>query len=161
MRYPPLRTDWWRSELERTGKRPSTEAVGSWYAAHAASCWGTHAPSLEETRTHAKCLRSVGSIREYFRGYRARKRARQSEVGPPYSQDGRWGHGQGQGYLSDSGCFDRKDCCCTAGERYVVCVAGGLGVWRKENPLDILRGPLTGWGRGAWVGASGSWQVGR
>ncbi|GFR43063.1 hypothetical protein Agub_g4070 [Astrephomene gubernaculifera] len=73
--------DWWRSEFERTGKRPSGDEVGDWYIQKAPSIWGAEAPSLEETRTHAKCLRSVGSIREYFRGYRARKRARHEDVG--------------------------------------------------------------------------------
>ena len=54
--------------------------MGEWYEVNAPLCWGGDAPSLDETRTHAKCLRSVGSIREYFRTYRARKKARQ-EVG--------------------------------------------------------------------------------
>ncbi len=49
----------------------------------AAACWGDAAPSLDETRTHAKCLRSVGSIREYFREYRARKRAKTDGAAAP------------------------------------------------------------------------------
>lgn len=36
--------------------------------------WGEEKPSLQETRVHAKCLRSVTSVRDYFREYRAKKR---------------------------------------------------------------------------------------
>ncbi|KXZ51196.1 hypothetical protein GPECTOR_13g683 [Gonium pectorale] len=68
--------DWWRSELERTGKRPHVGMLAAWYGANAAAVWGDGAPTFDETRTHAKCLRSVGSIRDYFRSYRARKKAR-------------------------------------------------------------------------------------
>ncbi|KAG2498460.1 hypothetical protein HYH03_003714 [Edaphochlamys debaryana] len=90
--------DWWRSELERTGKRPSSDIIGAWHGRHAAACWGAEAPSLEETRTHAKCLRSVGSIREYFRTYRARKKAKQEDVPAP---DGRMVPVRGPGSKGD------------------------------------------------------------
>lgn len=49
-------TDWWSSELGRMGKRPTVDTVGQWYAAYTASCWDSHTPFLDETRTHAKCL---------------------------------------------------------------------------------------------------------
>lgn len=45
-----------------------------WYAAQSAYAWGPERPSLQETRTHAKCLRSVSSVRDYFREYRAKKK---------------------------------------------------------------------------------------
>lgn len=33
-------------------------------------------PTLEETKTHAKCMRSLDTVREYFRAYRSQKRVR-------------------------------------------------------------------------------------
>jgi hypothetical protein len=33
-----------------------------------------------ETRVHAKCLRSVASVRNYFREYRAKKKHEQGRV---------------------------------------------------------------------------------
>jgi hypothetical protein len=36
--------------------------------------WGEGKPSLQETRVHAKCLRSLPLVRDYFRNYRAKKK---------------------------------------------------------------------------------------
>jgi len=44
------------------------------WEANSARVWGADAPTLSQTRVHAKCLRSVPLVREYFRKYRARKR---------------------------------------------------------------------------------------
>jgi hypothetical protein len=38
--------------------------------------WGEGKPSLQETRVHAKCLRSLPLVRDYFRNYRAKKKVR-------------------------------------------------------------------------------------
>ncbi|GLI64098.1 hypothetical protein VaNZ11_007271 [Volvox africanus] len=73
--------EWWRSELDRLGRRPSKEEIGRWYDLHAYDLWKEDAPSLEETRVHAKCLRSIPLVRDYFRNYRARKRAIGARVG--------------------------------------------------------------------------------
>lgn len=35
----------------------------SWYNHCAAQAWGEAMPTLQETRVHAKCLRSVSSVR--------------------------------------------------------------------------------------------------
>lgn len=69
--------NWWRSKLDSTGKRPSQEEVDAWYAENAESNWGEEKPTLDETRTHSKCLRSTQSIRDYFRAYRAKKQPSQ------------------------------------------------------------------------------------
>jgi len=45
-----------------------------WYQVQSSHAWGPEKPSLQETRTHAKCLRSVSSVRDYFREYRAKKK---------------------------------------------------------------------------------------
>ncbi len=45
-----------------------------WYDDEAEAAWGDERPTLQETRVHAKCLRSVTSVRDYFREYRAKKR---------------------------------------------------------------------------------------
>lgn len=75
LQYWSAFNDWWRGIYEVSGKRPTGCDIDAWHRAHAAGVWPAgHAPSVEETRTHAKCLRSVGSIRNYFRNYRARKR---------------------------------------------------------------------------------------
>lgn len=66
--------DWWRSELERQSRRPSSGAIARWYEDNAPMIWGSELPTLEETRTHARCLRSVTAVRDYFRSYRAGKR---------------------------------------------------------------------------------------
>lgn len=36
--------------------------------------WGDTKPTLQETRVHAKCLRSLPLVRDYFRNYRAKKK---------------------------------------------------------------------------------------
>jgi hypothetical protein len=38
--------------------------------------WSEGKPSLQETRVHAKCLRSLPLVRDYFRNYRAKKKVR-------------------------------------------------------------------------------------
>jgi hypothetical protein len=38
--------------------------------------WGDTKPTLQETRVHAKCLRSLPLVRDYFRNYRAKKKVR-------------------------------------------------------------------------------------
>lgn len=45
-----------------------------WYDNHADETWGNEKPTVQETRVHAKCLRSVESVRDYFRDYRAKKK---------------------------------------------------------------------------------------
>eukprot|EP00198_Chlamydomonas_reinhardtii_P001009 XP_001690344.1 predicted protein [Chlamydomonas reinhardtii] len=68
--------DWWRSTFEKKeGRRPDAQEITVWYNEHAASLWKEDAPSLQETRIHAKCLRSLPLVRDYFRNYRARKRS--------------------------------------------------------------------------------------
>lgn len=46
------------------------------YARSADDVWGDAKPTLQETRVHAKCLRSLPLVRDYFRNYRAKKRVR-------------------------------------------------------------------------------------
>lgn len=46
----------------------------SWYEDQSGHAWGPERPSLQETRTHAKCLRTLSSVRDYFRDYRAKKK---------------------------------------------------------------------------------------
>lgn len=53
---------------------PCLHRTCRWYAAQSGHAWGPEKPSLQETRTHAKCLRSVSSVRDYFREYRAKKK---------------------------------------------------------------------------------------
>ncbi|KXZ43239.1 hypothetical protein GPECTOR_96g705 [Gonium pectorale] len=67
--------DWWRAELERQGRRPNAQEIAGWYNRHAAETWKEQAPSIQETRVHAKCLRSLPLVRDYFRNYRAKKRS--------------------------------------------------------------------------------------
>ncbi|EFJ52469.1 hypothetical protein VOLCADRAFT_86600 [Volvox carteri f. nagariensis] len=67
--------DWWRSELDRLGRRPNAQEINGWYEVHAYDLWKEDAPSLQETRVHAKCLRSLPLVRDYFRNYRAKKRS--------------------------------------------------------------------------------------
>lgn len=38
-------------------------AARSWYAMSARFTWGDQLPTLQEARVHAKCLRSVNSVR--------------------------------------------------------------------------------------------------
>lgn len=42
--------------------------------------WGETKPTLQETRVHAKCLRSLPLVRDYFRNYRAKKKVGPSAV---------------------------------------------------------------------------------
>ncbi|KAG2448881.1 hypothetical protein HYH02_006230 [Chlamydomonas schloesseri] len=83
--------DWWRSTLEeKEGRRPDAQEITVWYNEHAASLWKEDAPSLQETRIHAKCLRSLPLVRDYFRNYRARKRSvsdRSGSMGPGEDYD--------------------------------------------------------------------------
>lgn len=44
------------------------------YARSADATWGGARPSLQEARVHAKCLRSLPLVRNYFRNYRAKKK---------------------------------------------------------------------------------------
>jgi hypothetical protein len=63
-----------------------------WYDAHSDEAWGDDKPTVMETRVHAKCLRSVASVRNYFREYRAKKKHEQGRVrGRPLSP---WAHKQ-------------------------------------------------------------------
>ena len=72
--------DWWRTELEHLGRRPAAAEILTWYNAHAFSTWKDDAPTLQETRVHAKCLRSLPLVRDYFRNYRAKKRSVRTHV---------------------------------------------------------------------------------
>ena len=36
--------------------------------------WRDDAPTLQQTKVHAKCLRPLPTVREYFRTYRIKKR---------------------------------------------------------------------------------------
>lgn len=47
------------------------------YVGAADGTWGETKPTLQETRVHAKCLRSLPLVRDYFRNYRAKKKVRQ------------------------------------------------------------------------------------
>lgn len=47
------------------------------YIEAADTTWGETKPTLQETRVHAKCLRSLPLVRDYFRNYRAKKKVRQ------------------------------------------------------------------------------------
>eukprot|EP00879_Flechtneria_rotunda_P027370 GHRR01029318.1.p1 GENE.GHRR01029318.1~~GHRR01029318.1.p1 ORF type:complete len:284 (+),score=86.41 GHRR01029318.1:344-1195(+) len=79
--------DWWRAELERLGRRPTSQEIGEWYAHSAGMVWGEAKPTLQETRVHAKCLRSLPLVRDYFRNYRAKKRAKGSDGSGLYDGD--------------------------------------------------------------------------
>jgi hypothetical protein len=68
--------DWWRNQLDKSGRRASAQEIVMWYHANAQELWGDDAPSIQETRVHAKCLRSLPLVRDYFRSYRAKKRVR-------------------------------------------------------------------------------------
>ena len=45
------------------------------YQREAQTVWGDQRPTLGETRVHAKCLRSLPLVRDYFRNYRQKKTA--------------------------------------------------------------------------------------
>lgn len=79
---PQAFNNWWRAELEKLGRRPVASEIEVWYRRCASSVWPCEEerPSLQETRVHAKCLRSLAAVRDYFRVYRATKRG---EVRPP------------------------------------------------------------------------------
>lgn len=64
---------WWREEHAKMGRRPSTDNITRWYQTHSKETWGDQAPSLLDTRKHAKCLRPLSEVRDYFRKYRAKK----------------------------------------------------------------------------------------
>ena len=66
--------DWWREEMERVGRRPNSQEINKWYQENCYATWKDNAPTIQETRIHAKCLRSLNSVREYFRNYRAIKK---------------------------------------------------------------------------------------
>ncbi|GFR40626.1 hypothetical protein Agub_g1208 [Astrephomene gubernaculifera] len=66
---------WWRHVLEESGRRPDAAAINRWYEENAQSTWPPNdMPTMLETRIHAKCLRSVDEVRNYFRAYRAQRR---------------------------------------------------------------------------------------
>jgi hypothetical protein len=59
----------------RAGSVPNHSFLACrWYRDSADDAWGDDKPTLQETRVHAKCLRSVSSVRDYFREYRAKKK---------------------------------------------------------------------------------------
>mmetsp|Transcript_1203 Transcript_1203/g.4915 ORF Transcript_1203/g.4915 Transcript_1203/m.4915 type:complete len:313 (-) Transcript_1203:124-1062(-) len=64
---------WWREEHKRLQRRPTTDEITTWFETMAHDTWGTHAPTLADARKHAKCLRPVDEVRDYFRKYRAKK----------------------------------------------------------------------------------------
>jgi len=72
--WAPL-NNWWRGFYAEHSRRPMIAEVREWYAAHAQDVWGDLAPTWEETRCHAKCLRPVDQVKKYFQDYRARCRA--------------------------------------------------------------------------------------
>lgn len=51
-------------------------SVSDRYMEAADRTWGEIKPTLQETRVHAKCLRSLPLVRDYFRNYRAKKKVR-------------------------------------------------------------------------------------
>ncbi|EFJ40555.1 hypothetical protein VOLCADRAFT_119944, partial [Volvox carteri f. nagariensis] len=67
--------EWWRQVLEESGRRPEAAAINRWYEDNAHEIWpADDMPTMLETRIHAKCLRSVDEVRNYFRAYRAQRR---------------------------------------------------------------------------------------
>ncbi|GIL47894.1 hypothetical protein Vafri_4524 [Volvox africanus] len=67
--------EWWRQVLEESGRRPEAAAINRWYEENAHEIWPSNdMPTMLETRIHAKCLRSVDEVRNYFRAYRAQRR---------------------------------------------------------------------------------------
>ena len=48
--------------------------IEAWYRGNAATTWRDEVPTLEETRIHAKCLRTVAAVRAYFADYRKSKK---------------------------------------------------------------------------------------
>ena len=66
---------WWRARREAlAGKRPPGDEVASWWKESADRTWGAKKPTEQETRKHAKCLRSKNEIVNYFRVYRGNKK---------------------------------------------------------------------------------------
>ncbi|EFJ42471.1 hypothetical protein VOLCADRAFT_97524 [Volvox carteri f. nagariensis] len=73
--------NWWRTRLSEDGCRPSQAELAQWFEANAPICWRPdEMPSLQEVRTHAKCLRSTEQVRNYFRKYRAARKASSASV---------------------------------------------------------------------------------
>ena len=78
---------WWRARREAlAGKRPPGDEVASWWKENADRTWGAKKPTEQETRKHAKCLRSKNEIVNYFRVYRGNKKkagGQDDELQPP------------------------------------------------------------------------------
>lgn len=55
---------------------PAAAFCAARYIEAADRTWGEIKPTLQETRVHAKCLRSLPLVRDYFRNYRAKKKVR-------------------------------------------------------------------------------------
>ncbi|GLI65947.1 hypothetical protein VaNZ11_009628 [Volvox africanus] len=73
--------NWWRTKLSEDGCRPSQAELAQWFEVNAPLCWRSNEmPSLQEVRTHAKCLRSTEQVRNYFRKYRAARKASSTSV---------------------------------------------------------------------------------
>ena len=56
---------------------PGDEVAG-WWTQHADHTWGAARPSEQETKKHAKCLRTKDEIVKYFRDYRGGQRKAQA-----------------------------------------------------------------------------------
>jgi hypothetical protein len=52
-----------------------------WYQAESNTVWGSDKPSLEETHSHAKCLRSVTSSKDETKAHRKKKHVSSSMPG--------------------------------------------------------------------------------
>ena len=71
---------------------PPQQEILIWFNGNAAALWGDEAPTLQEARVHAKCLRSLPTVRDYFRNYRRKKRTARCArgcVGEPGGVPGR------------------------------------------------------------------------
>mmetsp|Transcript_29193 Transcript_29193/g.74494 ORF Transcript_29193/g.74494 Transcript_29193/m.74494 type:complete len:541 (-) Transcript_29193:469-2091(-) len=102
--------DWWRAELDKQGRRPTAAEIVGWYNENASQIWGAeNVPSIQETRIHAKCLRSNQAVREYFREYRAKKRNQhgmEGDDGEYYDDDMMLPQGRGGSHGSTPGGTD-------------------------------------------------------
>ncbi|PNH08493.1 hypothetical protein TSOC_004948 [Tetrabaena socialis] len=65
---------WWRAHLLKTGERPKAEDLKRWHQEDARTAFPHEPPTYTMIRNHAKGLRDIASVKEYFRDYRARKR---------------------------------------------------------------------------------------
>ncbi|KAI8464694.1 MAG: hypothetical protein J3K34DRAFT_525967 [Monoraphidium minutum] len=132
--------EWWRAELAATGARPAAEQIRSWYDANSTAVWGGAAPTLAEARVHAKCLRSVGCVREYFRGYRARKRGHgepgEDGASSQEGSDSEWPAARGQG----AGGRGRG----RAAPRPAAAAPQQQGSWAAGLPLGLAAAPTLG-----------------